>query len=48
MNQKEIVLAERVAKLLGVEVEVVKTTNLVDIIAQLVEVLEREHVSNAK
>jgi hypothetical protein len=48
MNQKEIVLAERVSKLLGVEVEVVNTTNLVDIIEQLVEVLEREHVPNAR
>jgi hypothetical protein len=48
MNQKEIVLAERVAKLLGVEVEVVKTTNLVDIIEQLVEELERERISNSR
>jgi hypothetical protein len=48
MNQKEIVLAERVAKLLGVEVEVVKTTNLVDIIEQLVEELERERIYKSR
>jgi hypothetical protein len=48
MNQKEIALAERVAKLLGVEVEVVKTTNLVDIIEQLVEELERERIYKSR
>jgi hypothetical protein len=48
MNQKEIELAERVSNLLNIEVEVVKTTNLVDIIEKLVEALEHERVSDGR
>ena len=46
MTQREIELAERVAKIFNVDVEVVKRKNLVDILEELVEVLERGNVSN--
>jgi hypothetical protein len=47
MNKNEMVLAERIAKALDVEVENVENTAFVVLMEKLVEVIENGRISNS-